>query len=43
MTPVESATRFSGYRALLICLAGVIGAGLLPTLMMRAMGWSNGF
>ena len=43
MTPLESATRFSGYRALLICLAGVIGAGLLPTLMMRAMGWSNGF
>jgi alpha-1,2-mannosyltransferase len=31
------------YRFILFCLLGLIGAGLLPTLVMRAMGWNNGF
>lgn len=30
-------------RILLVCLCGLIGAGLLPTLLFRFMGWENGF
>ena len=42
-TRIEAVIESFNYRTILICLLGLIGAGLLPTLIMRAIGWDNGF
>ena len=42
-TSTLSDTKAFNYRTMLICFLGLIGAGLIPTLVMRALGWENGF
>ncbi len=42
-TSTLSDTKTFNYRTMLICFLGLIGAGLVPTLVMRALGWENGF
>src|ERR1700730_2474644 len=37
------ATKNFNYRTMLVCFLGLIGAGLVPTLVIRALGMHNGF